>query len=375
MNPQRFAGIRFCLLSAVLLFAIDPALRAQTILGTWQGTLPDGPIKRIVIKVAKADNGLLRGTFIVIDHSADELPIPSVKFVAPDLSFDIADITYRGKMSEDSKSIAGTWSRPGESYPLTLTRTTPETLWTYTGPRQPPPMDPAADPSFEVATIKPSKPGGGLMVTLRARQFKASNCSAKELIKFAYNVRGRQVDGGPGWIEDDKFDVLAETDAETPGTPSEAQARSMVRKLLEERFGLKVHLSQREFSVYALAIEKSSAKLTRSEANANIPMNLIPMQKEDGQLAMQFLNATMTDFAGLMMNFIQSHQIVDETGLQGKYDFSIELPRSALQTQGPDEMPDPAFVHAIQPLGLKFVLKKESLEMVVVDHLDKPSAN
>jgi uncharacterized protein (TIGR03435 family) len=83
----------------------------------------------------------------------------------------------------------------------------------------------------------------------------------------------------------------------------------------------------------------------------------------------------MVEFAALMMNTIQSHQIVDETGLKGQYDFALKMPMTALRAQGPDDVPDPAYEHAIQPLGLKFVLKKEPLKVIVVDHLDKPSAN
>jgi uncharacterized protein (TIGR03435 family) len=67
--------------------------------------------------------------------------------------------------------------------------------------------------------------------------------------------------------------------------------------------------------------------------------------------------------------------IVDETGLQGQYDFKMTLPMSALNKQGPDYDPDPAFVQAIQPPGLKFVLKKQPLKRIVVDHMDGPSPN
>jgi len=78
----------------------------------------------------------------------------------------------------------------------------------------------------------------------------------------------------------------------------------------------------------------------------------------------------------MMMNMIQTHQIVDETGLDGKYDFTITVHQSAfLPSPGVEDLPDPEFVQAIQPLGLKFTLRKEQLEMVMVDHLDLPSAN
>ena len=78
----------------------------------------------------------------------------------------------------------------------------------------------------------------------------------------------------------------------------------------------------------------------------------------------------------MMMNMIQTHQIVDETGLEGKYDFTLTIHQSAFQSSpGVEDLPDPAFVQAIQPLGLKFVIKKEPLDVVIVDHLEQPTAN
>jgi hypothetical protein len=109
--------------------------------------------------------------------------------------------------------------------PLTLTRATPDTAWTYNGPAAPPPMAASADPSFEVATIRPTKPGTGnghAMFVLGKRKFEATNCTATELIKIAYFVRGRQILDGPKWINDQQWDVTARTDSDIPGQPSEA---------------------------------------------------------------------------------------------------------------------------------------------------------
>ena len=375
MPTGKVTGKRASVFTAGVMMALASALDAQAILGTWQGTAPLGGPQRIVVKITKTEEDSLRGTLTLVDRNATANPIPSVKYTAPDLTLELGNISYHGKLNADGKSIEGTWALGTQTSPVTLDLTTPETVWTYAGPAPLPPMAATADPAFEVATIKPSPPaGGGVMFTLRARKFQAKNCSAKELIKIAYNVRGRQVIGGPGWIEDTKFDVEAEPDI--PGVPSEEQTRTMVRKLVEERFGLKAHMEQREFQVYAMVVDKNSAKLVKSDATANDSMNVYSKQGADGDIALQFVNTSMVDFAGLMMNFIQTHQIVDETGLTGMYDFTISFPASALRPpQGPEDVPDPAFVQAIQPLGLKFVLKKQPLKVVLVDHLDSPSAN
>jgi len=335
-------------LVAVVLFALCAVAHAQSIVGSWQATFPSTPSRpsfRIVIKIATAKDGSLKGTYIPIDYDADGFPLTTVKFAAPDFNFVLGGVSYQGKMSADGNSIAGTWngmSAPNtpESKPLTWMRATPDTEWTYSGPKAPPPMAADADPSFEVATIKPTPP---------------------------------PADGHALW------DIVADTDSDIPGQPSEAQTRVMVRKLLEQRFGLKVRLVQREFTVYAMVMDKPdkpSQKLTKSDVQDKPMMIAGGPPGDDGLQTMQFVHTTMKEFAALMMNMIQTHQIVDETGLDGKYDFTIQVPRSAFQpSPGVEDLPDPAFVQAIQPLGLKFVLKKEPLDVVVVDHLEQPSAN
>ena len=376
----------FSLLVGFLMLVCGAGLRAQEIAGSWQATLPpvaSSPSNRIVVKVAKKADGSLKGTIVFVDHRADGPPLVTVNYVAPDFSFEIGGMNFHGKMGADGNSIAGVFVMPtgpqtNEKVTVTLERATPDTAWTYSGPAPLPPMAATADPSFEVATIRPTKPGTGnghANFYLGRRKFEATNCTATELIKIAYFVRGRQVINGPKWINDTQWDVTAETDSEIPGQPSEAQTRTMVRKMLEQRFGLRVHLEQREFTVYAMVVDKPSANLSKSDAQDK-PMMIVGQMGDDGQQILQFANATMKEFAALMMNFIQTHQIVDETGLEGKYDFKIVTPRAALApSPGTEDLPDPAFVQAIQPLGLKFVLKKEPLEVVVVDQLTQPTEN
>ena len=84
---------------------------AQSIAGTWQGTLPFGQSPRIVLRIADAGNGALRGSITFIDRSADVLRLLSTTYRAPNLTAAVSDITFRGKLSADGKSIAGTWTR------------------------------------------------------------------------------------------------------------------------------------------------------------------------------------------------------------------------------------------------------------------------
>ncbi len=359
--------------SAVLMISLSAVAvaYAQSVAGTWQGTLPVGQSPRIVLRIADAGNGALRGYIIFIDRSADALPLLSTTYKAPDLTAAIGEITFRGKLSADGKSIAGTWTKGNQSSPVSFALATPETLWTYSGPSTMPTMSATADPSFEVATIKPSAHDANWGISRGTRLFQARGNTIADLIQFAYQVRRRQIDGGPSWMNELRFDVTGEPDA--PGLPSRDQQRLMLRKLLAERFGFRVHIVQRDFPVYALVVDKSPPKIDVSAPSVN---NILvsPRELENGTTAVQFSHATMPEFTEFLMGFIQDRQIVDETGLKGRFDFTMMTPTSSMQG-GNDIDKATAFLLGVKPLGFKLVPKKEPLEVIVIDNIDKPTAN
>ncbi len=346
----------------------------QGIVGTWQGTLPAGESPRIVLRIADVGNGAaLNGSITFIDRSADAFPLLSVNYNAPELKVAIGEFSFRGKLSVDGKAIAGTWTKSNESYPLTLTPATPEMLWTYSGPSTLPTMSATADPSFEVATIKPSAPEAkNFGYSWQTRLFQARDNTVADLIRFAYQVRQRQIDGGPSWINELQFDVSGEPDA--PGLPSFDQQRLMLRKLLAERFGLRVHIVQKDFPVYALVVGKGTPKINVSARSVNSHTGISPKELGDGNTAVQFSYTTVPEFTDLLMNFIQDRQIVDETGMTGRFDFTVMIPTSSLHS-GNDIDRSTAFLLGVQPLGFKLLPKREPLEVIVIDNLEKPTAN
>ena len=99
--------------SAILMISLSAVVvaYAQSIAGTWQGTLPVGQSRRVVLRIADAGNGALRGSVIFIDRAADAVPLLSMVYRAPNPTAAIFDITFRGKLNADGKSIAGTWTR------------------------------------------------------------------------------------------------------------------------------------------------------------------------------------------------------------------------------------------------------------------------
>jgi hypothetical protein len=187
---------RLMLLWIIVLAALSAgALLAQNITGTWQGTLQAGRELRTVIKISKADNGTLKAVLYSIDQGGRGIPASAVTLNGSSIKISIVGIggTYAGRLNADGNSITGTWTQGDQPLPLNLKRATSETEWTI--PPPPPrlkPMPANASPVFEVATIKPSKPGGpgkGFMV--RGRQFSTLNTSLSDLITFAYGLHSR----------------------------------------------------------------------------------------------------------------------------------------------------------------------------------------
>src|SRR5580700_4524573 len=96
----------------VLMFSLSAVTVAwsQTVIGTWQGTLPTGEYPRVVLRIADAGNGALRGSIVFPDLAPDLIPLLRVTYKAPELTAAVAEITFRGHLSADGKSIAGTWT-------------------------------------------------------------------------------------------------------------------------------------------------------------------------------------------------------------------------------------------------------------------------
>lgn len=355
---------------------------------TWQGTLhvPQHDL-RIVLKVTRGDKGELKAVNYSIDQGGQPLPVNAVSFQDNVLKFsiDMIDGKYEGKMSADGKSIDGTWTQGPNPLPLLFERATPATAWAIPEPPpRLPPMDPKADPSFEVATIKPSKPdqqGKGFRV-LPNGGFTTINTTLDDMIKFAYDVQDKQVIGGPDWIGSEKFDVDAKPD--TPGLPNERQLKSMVQKLLADRFQLKFHRDKKELSAYVLSVAKNGPKMTK---DTDVPNNGLPSLFFRGLGVLPVHNATMGEFANLMQSAVLDRPVVDQTGLDGRWDFVLKWTPDESQFGGmgikvppPSETaaadaPPPLFTALQEQIGLKLEAAKTPVGVLVLDHVEQPSAN
>lgn len=377
---------KLMLLIVSLAALMGGAVHAQDITGNWQGSLtpPSGKELRIILQITK-DDGRLKASMYSIDQGqsfkASSVVLDGANFKC---SIDAIGLSYEAKLSADGKSMLGTWTTGANPLPLNFVRPTKETAWEIPTPAPPPkPMAADADPSFEVATIKPNDSGATSMqgLTIRGRNFATRASSLEDLITFAYEVQSKQVVGGPDWMDKDRYDIAAVPDQE--GSPNPQQVRIMIRKLLAERFKLTFHKEKRELSAFVLTVGKSGSKLTPTESKQTLPGLFIGPGK--GGISLHVLNATMADFTAFLQQLVLDRPTVDQTELAGKFDFNVTFYPDDSQFNGhPPPIPKaadgaenaPSFFEAIQEqLGLKLEAKKTQVDVIAIDHVEKPSAN
>jgi uncharacterized protein (TIGR03435 family) len=238
-----------------------------------------------------------------------------------------------------------------------------------------------AKPGFEVATIKPARPEERFSLLVnRSGMMTTTSTSVSDLIKFAYDLHPRQITKGPAWLESEKFDVTAKPD--TAGIPNPTQLKTMVQKLLKERFELTFHNEKKELSVYAITVAKTGPKLTKNDSGGNLP-GFGP-----GRGNFLVRNSTMAEFASVLQANILEQPVVDQTGLGAtRYDFTLKWTPDPSQSQigGPAPGPPPPadgadvppdiFTAFQQQLGLKLESTKAPADVMVIDRLEKPSEN
>jgi uncharacterized protein (TIGR03435 family) len=358
-----------------------PANPASNIAATWQGILHSGRDQRFVVNITKAGDGALRATFYNIDGAPGGIPVISTTLNGSLLKLDLPFGTYEGTVNADGNSITGTWRQGPNPLPLNFARATPETEWTIPQPApRMPPMAADANPAFEVATIKPSGPEErGPRFEFQRRRFSVIHTSLNDLIRFSYGLQQRQIASGPDWVTSENYDISAEPDGE--GEPSIKQWRSMVKKLMADRFQLKLHYEKRELTVYVLTVARTGAKMIRSQSDPASPPGL--GFGPPGNFGAT--NATMADFAEALGQGALDRPAVDQTGLTGRFDFRLtwtpdEAHFSAVggskpsPTESVDAPPD-LFTAIEEELGLKLLSTKAPVDVLVIDHVEKPSAN
>jgi uncharacterized protein (TIGR03435 family) len=277
-----------------------------------------------------------------------------------------------------------------------------------------PPPPPA---EFEVAEIKPSKPGAtNTRGRLEHGRVDAENFPLKQLILIAWDLNAEELlAGAPKFLDSARYDIVAKAPPPEPGTETDFDdLRQMVRALLVERFNIKAHMEERPVEGYVLSADKPKLQKADSSNRTGCKEGPGPDGKDPRiehpilSRLMTCQNMTMAQFADQLPNLANGYahvNVLDSTGLTDAYDFTLSFSAVGLlrngmpgqpggqpaqqQTQPPANASGPESVAASDPsgalslpdavrkqLGLKLELKKRPMQVLVIEHIDeKPTEN
>jgi uncharacterized protein (TIGR03435 family) len=243
---------------------------------------------------------------------------------------------------------------------------------------------PPPTPAFEVATVKPSDPAAccGRTFGTDGRRFYTTNTNLKYLIQWAYNLQANQVIPGSAWMDhtwwdDARFDLFGQI--EGASAPNAHEWKLAVQGLLADRFQVKFHHETRELAAYELVLAKGGPKLTPGDGDTQHHQRMGFSGSVGQTMRGTGFNASIADFIGELQRIVLDRPVVDRTGLTGVYDIQFAFTREDPQALGMSTLPDNAapnlFTALQQELGLKLEPTKAPVDVLVIDHAEKPSAN
>lgn len=257
----------------------------------------------------------------------------------------------------------------------------------------------AKAPVFEIVSVRPNKSGKGFALTYTPDGFATTDMPLQPVIVNAYNLRdqelivgGKLIPGGPGWINSDRYDIQAKmSDADIAELQKLsvgqqlAQKRLMLQSMLADRFKLKVHRETKQARCYALVIGKNGYKM--KEAKSIDPA--FPKGKLFARPGVVTAQGTSLSELVFVLTGPLHCPVQDKTGLVGKYDFTLRyLPEQGsnpmfMRPEGggqesasaPDDSEPSLFTAVQEQLGLRLIPTYVPVESIVIDHVEKPSAN
>jgi len=260
--------------------------------------------------------------------------------------------------------------------------------------------------SFEVASVKLATPGQPTPSTFPLDYgdfFGVENPHGRFVqqvplaayIAFAYKlwpgqeIRDAMLAHLPKWAATDQYVINARAE----GTPTKDQMRVMMQSLLAERFRLAAHFERQEFSVLALVLDnpgKTGAKVhphlsslpcdvTEVTSDVLVPLcGLVQaVGRPDNSILMAGRNLTMNQIAATLSQLpgYFAHPVVDQTGLDGRFDFTLQWTRESNDPVAPDPQGTTMRDALLEQLGMKLKSTKVLMDSLVVDHVERPSEN
>lgn len=229
--------------------------------------------------------------------------------------------------------------------------------------------------AFEVSSIKPSSDQDLVigMFTYPGGRVTATRYTLKMLIHEAYAIEDYKILDGPAWASSDLFNLEAKPASGSPlskwipanfKTPPNEEMRQMLQELLQERFHLRIHREPKKGTIYVLVAGKGGTKLNAPSSVTAQPFVSFLQYGLSGR------NATMDQLAERLASILNC-PVLNHTNMQGNFDFLIDY---RLDSSEPDRTA--LVIHAVEDqLGLKLETQSGLVDVIVIDHAEKPSEN
>ena len=268
------------------------------------------------------------------------------------------------------------------------------------------PSDGAQQPplAFETASVKPNKSGAEeryIRMDPRGGSLTVVNVQLRELIRLAYQIQSFQLEGGPDWMDSDRFDILAKPEREVPETGGQDPLKMMLRTLLADRFKLVMHKETKELPIFELVLARRDGKLgpqlrpaaVDCAARAAAARAGAPPPASSGPPGPGSCGTTMnpvsvrgggTTLAALasLLEGPAKRVVIDRTGLTGNWDLEVIYTPDQSQLPPGVELPPsidpkgPSLFTAIEEqLGLKLRPARGPVEVLTIDSVQQPTAN
>jgi len=225
-------------------------------------------------------------------------------------------------------------------------------------------------PAFDVASVRVSQAGGRERgretITPSPDGVIMRNVSLRACTGWAYHVVSYQVNG-PDWIGNDRYDIVAKAAGAVP----EDRLRAMMQTLLAERFKMTSHRQTREMQAYLLQVAKGGPKFKESASDGESDI------QPDPKTMTVSVQRTGIPFLTDVLSNVFRAPVIDQTGLTGKYDITINMGKYLLDIRAGDSSGPPPDPQAIvlrglqEELGLKLEAKKMPVDLVVIDRVEK----
>lgn len=206
--------------------------------------------------------------------------------------------------------------------------------------------------------------------TFPGGRLEARATTVKFLMEWAYGILPSQHSAGPSWMESDRFDIVAKANA----SPSEAEMKLMTQALLEDRFNLKFHREKHDAPVLILTAGKTAPKLFPPKDGEVQSLHIQPQMGDHQKVISYHVVATRFSFPQLSRTFARllDRVIVNQTGLDGDFDFTMDL--TPIESQPNPLDPDLLISAMRDQLGLTVKSEKGQVDFLVIDNVQKEHA-